>query len=110
VARSGQDARQLVDGHAGEALQPDHLDHPQHLGLRVAQVHQPSGTAQAPSHDREVEDERAVGERQLAQIDDDVALAGKRAGESRASPPARRNILVSRAAQDGWLFGELDDG
>jgi metal-sulfur cluster biosynthetic enzyme len=110
VARSGQGVRRRVHGHAGEALQADHLDHPQDLGLRVAQVHQPPGAAQAPGHDREVEDQRAVGERQLAKIDDDVALAGKRAGESRASPPARRNVLVSRAAQDCWLFGVLDDG
>jgi metal-sulfur cluster biosynthetic enzyme len=102
--------RRVFDGHAGQPLQTDHLDHPQDLGLRVAQVHEPAGTTQAPRHDREVEDQRAVGERQLAKIDDDVALTGKRAGESRASPPARRNVLVSRAAQNGGLFGELDDG
>jgi metal-sulfur cluster biosynthetic enzyme len=73
-------------------------------------MHQAPRTAQAPRHDREVEHERAVGERQLAEIDDDVVLTGKRAGESRASPPARRDVLVSRAAQNGRLFGELDDG
>jgi metal-sulfur cluster biosynthetic enzyme len=100
----------LFDGHPGKALQADDLDDPQDLGLRVAQVHEPSGATQAPRHDREVEDQRAVGERQLAKIDDDVALTGKRAGESGASPSARRNVLVSRAAQNGGLFGELDDG
>jgi hypothetical protein len=76
----------------------------------VAQAHQAPGAAQATGHDREVEDHGAVGEGQLPQIDDDVALTGECAGESRASPPARRNVLVSRAAQNCWLFGELDDG
>jgi len=110
VAGSGQDARRLFERDAGQARQADDLDHPQDLWLRVAQLQQPARAPQAPGDDREVEDERAVGERELAQVDDDVALTCKGAGESRASPPARRNVLVSRAAQNGWLFGELDDG
>jgi metal-sulfur cluster biosynthetic enzyme len=88
----------------------DDLDHAPDLGLRVAQLQQAARAPQAPGDDREVEDERAVGERELTQLDDDVALTGKGAGESRAPPPARRNVLVSRAAQNGRLFGELDDG
>jgi metal-sulfur cluster biosynthetic enzyme len=107
---SGQDAGRLFDGDAGQALQSDDLDHAQDLRLRIAQAQQAIGTAQAPGHDREIENQRAVGERQIAKIDDDVALTRKRAGESRASPPARRNVLVSRAAQNRRLFGELDDG
>jgi metal-sulfur cluster biosynthetic enzyme len=100
----------LLDGDAGEAVQAYDLDDTQHLGLRVAQAHQAPGAPQAARDDREVEDQRAVGESQLGEVDDDVFLAGKRAGEGRASPPARRNVLVPKAAQDRRLFGELDDG
>ena len=109
-ARSGQDAVGVLERDAGQALQAHPLDDAQHLGLRAAERHAPAAAPQAAGHDRQVEDHRAVGEGQLAQIDDHVALSGKRAGESRASPPARRNVLVSRAAQDSGLFGELDDG
>jgi hypothetical protein len=94
-AGSDEDARGRFDGHAGQARQTDHLDDPKHLGLRIAQAHHAAGTAQAPCHDGEVEDERAVAERQLAEVDDDVALAGKRTGESCTSSPARRDVLVS---------------
>jgi metal-sulfur cluster biosynthetic enzyme len=110
VVCSGEDARRVLEGDAGEARQADDLDHAQDLWLGVAQRHHPARAPQAPGNDREVEDERAVGEREVSELDDDVALTCKGAGESRASPPARRNVLVSRAAQDGRLFGELDDG
>jgi metal-sulfur cluster biosynthetic enzyme len=90
-------------------MQSDHLDDPQHLRLGIAQAHLASGAPQPARHDRQIEDQRAVGEGELGEIDDDIALAGERSGESRAPPPARRNVLVPGAAQYGWLFGELDD-
>jgi metal-sulfur cluster biosynthetic enzyme len=116
VARSGQDARRVVDvgrfldRDARKAVEPDDLEHPQHLGLRVAKEHLAPGAPQAARDDRQIEDQRAVGEGELGEIDDDVALARKRSGEGGAPPPARRNVLVSGAAQDRRLFGELDDG
>jgi hypothetical protein len=115
VLGSGQDARRVVelarflDRYAGKAVQADDLEHTQHLGLRVAQEHLPPGPTQAAGDDRQIEDQRAVGERELGEIDDHVALAGEGSGEGCAPPPARRNVLVSRAAQHCRLFGELDD-
>jgi hypothetical protein len=47
-------------------VQADHLDHAPHLGLWAADADEPSGPAQAPRDDRQVQEERAVGERQLA--------------------------------------------
>jgi metal-sulfur cluster biosynthetic enzyme len=93
-------------------VQADHLDHAPDLGLRAANVQDAPGAAQAPGDDRHVEHERAVGEGQLAQVDDEVAALGgcERAGESSATPPPCRNVLVSRAAEGGRLYGELDDG
>jgi metal-sulfur cluster biosynthetic enzyme len=116
VPGSGQHARRVVDlgrfldCDAGKAVQADDLDHAQHLGLRVAQAHEPPGAPQPTGDDRQIEDERAVGERQLGEIDDDVALARERSGESCAPPPAGGYVLVSGAAQYCRLFGELDDG
>jgi hypothetical protein len=80
-------------------VQSDHLDHAPHLRLRAADADQPAGLAQAPRDDRQVQQERAVGEGQLVQVDDEVALGGKSAGEGPAAPPPRRDVLVSRAAQ-----------
>jgi hypothetical protein len=88
-----------LDDHAGQAVQADHLDHAPDLGLRAADADQPPGPAQAPRDDRQVEQERAISERQIAQVDDEVALGGKSAGEGPAARPPRRNVLVSRAAQ-----------
>ena len=116
VRRSRQHARRVVelDGFheldPGQPVEAHDLDHPQHLGLRIAQAHQAAGAAQAARDDRQVEDERAVGEGQLAEVDVNVALAGEGAGESGASPTARRNVLIPGAAQYRRLFGELDDG
>jgi hypothetical protein len=95
----GQGGHGALDDHAGEPVQPDHLDHAPDLGLRAPDAYQPAGAAQAPCDDRQVQEERAVGERQVAKIDDEVALDGKSAGEGPAAPPPRRDVLVPRAVQ-----------
>jgi hypothetical protein len=95
----GQGRHGALDDHAGQPVQADDLDHAPDLGLRAADAQQSPGPAQAPRDDRQVQEERAVGEGQLAQVDDEVALDGKSAGEGPAAPPPRRNVLVSRAAQ-----------
>jgi hypothetical protein len=96
--RLGEGRHGALDDHAGQPVQPDDLDDAPDLRLRAADAQQLPGPAQAPRDDREVQQERAVGERQLAQVDDEVALDGKSAGESPAAPPPRRDVLVSRAA------------
>jgi hypothetical protein len=80
-------------------VQADDLDDAPDLRLRAADADQPPGPAQAPRDDRDVEQERAVGERELTQVDDQIALGRQRAREGPAAPPARRDVLVSRAAQ-----------
>src|SRR5919204_331461 len=109
--RLGEGGRRALDDDAGQAMQPDHLDDAPDLRLGAAYEQQPAGAAQAPRDEGDVEDERAVGERQLGHVDDDIALRRRKsAGEGRAAPPPRRDVLVSRAAEGGRLFGELDDG
>jgi metal-sulfur cluster biosynthetic enzyme len=93
-------------------VQAHHLDHAPDLRLRPVDAQDAPGAPQPARDDRHVEDERAVGERQLTEIDDKVAaLVGRKsAGEGSATPPPRRNVLVSRAPEGGRLFGKLDDG
>ena|SRR5690348_14907282 len=98
-ARLGERGSRILDDDAGEPVQADDLDDAPDLRLRAADADQTAGPAQAPGDDREVEQERAVREGQLAQVDDQVALGRKRAGEGPAAPPPRRDVLVSRAAQ-----------
>jgi metal-sulfur cluster biosynthetic enzyme len=105
----GERRGRALDDDAGEPVQADDLDDAPDLRLRAADADQPPGPAQAPRDDREVEQERAVREGQLAQVDDQVALGRERAREGRAAPPPRRDVLVSRAAQSCRLCGELDD-
>jgi hypothetical protein len=80
-------------------VQADHLDDAPDLGLWAVDADQPARPAQAPRDDRQVQQERAVCERQLAQVDNEVALGRKSAGEGPAARSARRDVLVSRAAQ-----------
>jgi hypothetical protein len=91
--------RRFLDDDSGQPVQADDLDDAPDLGLRAADADQAPGPAQSPRHDGEVEQERAVGEGQLAQVDDQIALGRERAGEGPAAPPPRRDVLVSRAAQ-----------
>ena len=95
----GERGDRALDDDAGEPVQPDDLDDAPDLGLRAADANQPPGPAQPPRDDREVEQERAVGEGQLAQVDYEVALGRQCAREGSAAPPPRRDILVARAAQ-----------
>jgi hypothetical protein len=64
--RLGDGGHGALDDHAGQPVQADQLDHAPDLGLWLADADQPAGLAQAASDDREVQEERAVGERQLA--------------------------------------------
>jgi hypothetical protein len=99
VRRLREGGYRALDDHAGEPVQADHLDDAPDLGLRAADADQTPGPAQASRDDRQVQQERAVGERQVAQVYDQIALGRKRAREGPAAPPPRRDVLVSRAAQ-----------
>jgi hypothetical protein len=107
--RSGEDGLAALGDDAGEAVEPHHLDHAPHLGLRVAHVQAAVGDAQAPGEDRQVEHQRAVGERQLLEVDGDVAAGADRAGQGGASAPLRGDVLVATAAEQSLLFDERND-
>jgi hypothetical protein len=95
----GERGGRALDDDAGEPVQPDHLDDAPDLGLWAADANEPPGPAQAPRDDCDVEQERAVGEGQVAQVDNEVALGRQSAREGSAAPPPRRDVLVARAAQ-----------
>src|SRR4051812_40165708 len=79
--------RRPLDVHAGEAVQPDQLDQAQDLRLGAAQAYEPLVGPQPARQHREVEHERSVSERELAEVDDHVLWRLQRARE-RAAPQA----------------------
>jgi hypothetical protein len=64
--------------HGLEPVQPDHLDQRVDVRLGVAQAQDPLLRPKALREHREVEHHRGVGEVQLGQVDDHVALVGDR--------------------------------
>ena len=107
AARSGEGGERGSATHAGQPVQADDLDQPPDLRLGVAQQHPPPGDAQAAREHREVEHQRGVGERELAEVDDDVGRRPPSARESAAagSPasrcPRRRSSAGPRAVREG---------
>jgi hypothetical protein len=58
----GDGGHGALDDHAGQAVQADDLDDAPDLRLGPADADQPPGPAQPPRDDRQVQQERAVGE------------------------------------------------
>jgi hypothetical protein len=93
----------------GQAVEPDGLDQAADVRLRPREPQRAAVRAQALREAGEVDDHRRVGERELRQVDDDVAARPQGSGD-RAPPAAdRRPVLVPRVDQDGQLFIETDD-
>ena len=90
-------------------MHADDLDHAPYLRLGVAQVQSPAGDPQAAGHHREIQHQRAVGERQLAQVHDHVGPRGEGARHGRSAASLRRDVLVAAAPEHGGLFVERND-
>ena len=76
ATRSGES--RPVGRDAREAVEADELDEPLDLRLRAAQRHPAPGLAQAPGDHREVHHQRRVGERQLREVHEQIAVGGER--------------------------------
>jgi hypothetical protein len=85
------------------------LDHGPHLRLRPAEAQRATLNAESLGENAQIEHQRRVGERQLAEIDDHVALCLDRPREGPSSRTLRRPVLVSLTAQDRGDVIELDD-
>jgi hypothetical protein len=64
---------------------------------------------QAPGQHREVEHQRRVGEHELAEIDDHIRLGTDRSRQRLPADALRVAVLVTPAAERGWLVIEVDD-
>jgi metal-sulfur cluster biosynthetic enzyme len=96
---------------ARQAVEPDDLDQPLDVRLGVADDDLAARVADAPREHREVEHERRVREREIAEIHAELVAAGEdRAGEIATTPTLRRTILIPRDSQQEALFVKLDDG
>ena len=90
-------------------MQTDHLDHAPHLRLRPAHVEVLAGESQPARDEGEIEHQRAVRERELAQVHDDVPSGAQGAGHGRASAPLRGDVLVATADQQSLMFDIRND-
>src|SRR5438270_676509 len=91
-------------------MQPDELDEAGDLGLGLAQPQAAPVGAHALGQDRQVEDQRRIGEHQLAEVHHDVAAALHRTGEGPAPQSLRGQVLVAGTAQHPTLVVVADDG
>ena len=98
-----------VQPHARKAVEAHHLDQPVDLRLGPLQIDGTAPPAQAAGEQRQVEHQRGIGEHQLAEVDQDIALGRDRTGDRLASNSLRSAVFVPGAAQDGGFFIEVDD-
>src|SRR5581483_10396590 len=88
----GKGGRGPVEPHARQPVQPDELDQRSDLWLwAMEEDRSPVRTQPAREH-RQVEHQRRIGKRQLAQIDDHIGLGPNRARQRLAPPALRRPI------------------
>lgn len=90
-------------------MEPDALDHGLDLWLRGLQAEVSPLYPLTPRQHCQVDHQRGIGENQLAQIHDHVAVRFDRARESPAAVPLGRPILISPTAQDRRRVIEFDD-
>ena len=107
-AQSGERWR-VFEANAGEAMQAYTLDLLADVGFCSAQPESPTLSPQPASEHRQIDHQRSVGECELAEIDNDVALGAKGTRQSLPSTALSGSILVSATPQGGGLFAEVDD-
>ena len=99
----------LLEPYAREPVEPGTQDLAADLRLSSAQA-QSSATCPEPAREHgQVNHERDIRERELAEVDDHVALRAEGPRERLPSTSLCGPVLVSAAAQSRRLFTEVDD-
>jgi hypothetical protein len=98
-----------LESDAGQAMQTHPLDQLEDLRLRVAETQGAPARPEAPGDHCEVEHHRRVGEHELGEVDDDIALGCDGTDESLAAGALGGPVLVSSAAKNRRLVIEVDD-
>ena len=78
-------------------------------GWAPRSVMRPPAWRSAARDHREVDHQRRVGERQLAQVDEQVAVRGSARESARPPQRLRGAVLVTGAGEDRRVFAERDD-
>ena len=90
-------------------MQPDRLDQRADVRLRMREPERHAVRPQSLREARQVDHQRRVRERQLAQIHDYVTRRVQGRGERPPASTAGRPVLIPRDAEDGELCVEGDD-
>ena len=98
-----------LHAYAGQTMKPDELDQRSDLRLRAPDQDLPSPHAQTARQYGEIQHQRGVSERQVAEIDHDVGLRANRAGQRAATDSLGRPVLVAGAPKRCGVFIEADD-
>jgi metal-sulfur cluster biosynthetic enzyme len=110
VCREASGERGPLGRHARQAVEADELDEPLDVRLGAAQRHAAPGLAKAARDHREVDHQRRVGERQVRQVNQQIAVDRERSRQRSAPQRLGRAVLIPRARQDRRVFAERDDG
>jgi hypothetical protein len=81
-------------------MDAERLDQREHLRLGTAQQHRPPASPQTTGEQREVDHERQVGGAEAGEVDGDIGLRAKRAGDGAAPEPLRGAVLISGAEKN----------
>jgi metal-sulfur cluster biosynthetic enzyme len=95
--------------HPGLAVQTNQLDQGSDLWLSAAELDRPSVGTEATGQHGQIEHQRSVGEHELGEIDDDIALGMDRSRERLSADTLRVAILIPAAAKCRRCVIEVDD-
>lgn len=90
-------------------MEADHLDQGPDLRLRPPDAESTTLRTQALGEDREIHDQRRVGEDELRHVDHHVTRRLQCAREGAAPPPRGGPVLVTGYEEDGFLCIEGND-
>jgi hypothetical protein len=90
-------------------VEPDQLDQRVDLRLGAAQADLAPLRPQTTREHREVDHQRRIGERELAQVDDHISFGLDRTRQRPPPAALRASILVTSAPQRRGLVIEIDD-
>ena len=90
-------------------MKPRALDQHPDLGPGAAESDYPPAGAHTPREHREIEHQRGIGEDQLGEIDDHIALRADRSDQRGAARALRAPVLVAATAKYRRLVIKDDD-
>lgn len=91
-------------------MQPEVLDHGHDLRLGADQPERAAPAAQAARDHRQIRHQRAVGEHQFAEVDDDILVRAQGPNEGLSAEALGVAVFITRTPEDWRAVAEFDDG